>query len=94
MALITDFGPIRRLTLRFEVFERHVDQVKRQIVHRQLPEMMEQSRVLITLWRFLLYDGLVFGGDERSRSIAPDLWVVIARKPMPCLNETYARVTT
>lgn len=39
----------------------------------------------ITMWRFLLYGGLIFSDDEQVLDIPRDLWTVTARQPIPGL---------
>jgi len=42
----------------------------------------------LTMWRFLLYSGLVFtDGEHGSEAIRPDIWVITAKQPMPGLTE-------
>lgn len=42
----------------------------------------------LTVWRFLLYGGVVFSGDEKTAlPISPDLWAVTAKRPMPGLAD-------
>ncbi|MDK2768012.1 HNH endonuclease [Sphingomonas sp.] len=41
----------------------------------------------LTLWRFLLYNGMVFHDDNAKVPIAPDLWAVVSRTSMPGLAD-------
>ena len=39
----------------------------------------------LTMWRFLLYGGIVFGDNGRVLDIPRDLWAITAKEPMPGL---------
>ena len=39
----------------------------------------------LTMWRFLLYGGLIFSDNDAVLDIPRDLWAITAKKPMPGL---------
>ena len=42
----------------------------------------------LTIWRFLIYGGVVFAGDKQTADpISPDIWAVIAKQVMPGLAD-------
>jgi hypothetical protein len=39
----------------------------------------------LTMWRFLIYGGIIFSDEDAVLDIPRDLWAITAKKPMPGL---------